>query len=93
MFYKEGYFRSYYGDPDVSTTFSINKRTNFTFNPCGTRTPCFMEDDMNKWLERDEFARLLLDAYKKDLPYVEFMSDVNAPPSHAIKTRRSILLI
>ncbi|EDO05346.1 hypothetical protein BBOV_I002640 [Babesia bovis T2Bo] len=33
-----GYFRSYLGDPDVSTVHALRRRTNFSFYPTGGRT-------------------------------------------------------
>ncbi|KAK2194506.1 bifunctional HSP20-like chaperone/CS domain [Babesia duncani] len=67
VFYgNSGYFRSYYGDPDVSVIQPIKKRTNFCMNPTGTKTLGILEQNLEKYgdVERSIHETVFLDVIR-----------------------------
>nr|PVC54705.1 hypothetical protein MACL_00000687 [Theileria orientalis] len=50
VFYGDSaYFRSYYGDPDVSVVFPLKKKTNFCFSPTGKSSLSELEHKYDKY--------------------------------------------
>ncbi|GFE55745.1 hypothetical protein BaOVIS_031490 [Babesia ovis] len=67
------YFRSYVGDPDVSTVHALRRRTNFSFYPTGGKTLGVLENrlqtlgDAHHELREKVFHEVLHSAKKLDM--------------------------
>lgn len=68
VFHKDGFFRSYYGDPDVNMIFSLNKNTNYIFNSTGTLSSYnLLHNNTTYDKPTYVFDQILMSAYKMDL--------------------------
>ncbi|GAW79753.1 conserved Plasmodium protein, unknown function [Plasmodium gonderi] len=68
VFHKDGYFRSYYADPDVNMIFHLKKNTNFVFNSTGTLSSYnLLENNSSFDKPTHIFNQVLMSAFKMDL--------------------------
>ncbi|KAI4840077.1 ATP synthase-associated protein [Plasmodium brasilianum] len=68
VFHKEGYFRSYYGDPDINMIFNLKKNTNFVFNSTGALNSYNMLSNHCTYDKATQiFDQILMSAFKLDL--------------------------
>ncbi|ETW49917.1 hypothetical protein PFMALIP_02106 [Plasmodium falciparum MaliPS096_E11] len=71
VFHKDGYFRSYYGDPDINMVFNLKKNTNFIFNSTGTHNSYSLLCNNNTYDKSTHiFDQVLMSAFKLDLKSV-----------------------
>lgn len=68
VFHKDGFFRSYYGDPDVNMIFNLNKNTNYIFNSTGTLSSYnLLQKNSTYDKPTYVFDQIVMSAYKMDL--------------------------
>ncbi|CAA9986937.1 conserved Plasmodium protein, unknown function [Plasmodium knowlesi strain H] len=71
VFHKDGYFRNYYGDPDVNMVFHLKKSPNFVFNSTGTLNSYNLLDNNCSYDKPTHiFNQVILSAFKMDLKNV-----------------------
>eukprot|EP00920_Eleutheroschizon_duboscqi_P010708 GHVT01025117.1.p1 GENE.GHVT01025117.1~~GHVT01025117.1.p1 ORF type:complete len:189 (+),score=7.32 GHVT01025117.1:346-912(+) len=76
VFYgRNSYFRSYYGDRDVSTIIPLKKTPNFAFVPTGTKDPFFAEQKSVRMAGTEAFNEIIRSAFLLD-----FEHDLNVKP-------------
>ncbi|KEG00810.1 conserved Plasmodium protein, unknown function [Plasmodium vinckei vinckei] len=68
VFHKDGYFRSYYGDPDINMIFNLKKNTNFVFNSTGSLNSYnLLTNNCTYDKPTHIFNQVLMSAFKMDL--------------------------